>query len=81
MLQHERGTALGAVALKPDPPVRKDGLCAQCKGPRNPERSRLYGKHHAEFDPFCSNLCARAFHGNPLPQQSFGPTPLTPSER
>lgn len=45
-----------------DPPVRADGLCRQCGGPR-----RLDGKgklHRAEAaqDPFCSNDCCRLWY-------------------
>lgn len=42
--------------------MRRDGLCRQCKGERHPERSRLYGGLEAEFDPFCSTVCAKAWY-------------------
>ncbi len=54
------------VTLKPDPPVRPDGRCAVCgeskltanKGPHRPTHmERIAG------DPFCSAVCARAYHG------------------
>lgn len=49
----------------PDPPVRADGRCYVCLKPRDPERSRKYAGDVATLDPFCSNVCARAFHGQP----------------
>lgn len=46
-----------------DPPVREDGRCVVCLGPRNPERSKKYAGDVAHLDPFCSNVCARDWHG------------------
>lgn len=55
--------------MKPDPPIRRDGRCAVC------EQSRLLPKGKAprhkdptwqkerQRDPFCSNKCARKWHG------------------
>jgi len=48
--------------MKPDPPVRRDGKCAECGKPRYPGRSRKYGKGAADLDPFCSTNCARKWH-------------------
>ena len=48
--------------MKPDPPVRRDGRCAECGKPRYPGRSRKYGKGAADLDPFCSTNCARKWH-------------------
>jgi len=53
------------VTRRPDPPVPADGSCAQCGGPRHPERSRRYGGPLAELDPFCKTECAREWHGTP----------------
>lgn len=50
--------------MRSDPPVRRDGRCAQCGGPRRkakPQRGvdpALYAS-----DPFCSGPCCRAWHG------------------
>lgn len=51
-----------------DPPVREDGRCFVCLKDRKPERSRRYAGDIAEFDPFCSMPCARAFYGCSLPE-------------
>jgi hypothetical protein len=50
--------------MRPDPKVRPDGKCANpgCDNMRKPERSRRYGKAAAELDPFCSTVCAKAWH-------------------
>ena len=53
-----------------DPPVRPDGNCVICRKPRKPERSRKYAGATAQLDPFCSNTCARAWYGNPIPERS-----------
>jgi hypothetical protein len=50
-----------------DPPMRADGLCAVCLGPRHPERAARYAREIAAMDPFCSSTCARAWHGTSLP--------------
>jgi hypothetical protein len=44
--------------LKPDPRLRRDGTCSQCRGPR----PAACGK-----DPFCSSVCCRAYFGLPSP--------------
>lgn len=54
-----------------NPPVRADGRCAVCEGPRETNRSRRYGRDEAKRDPFCSTACARAFHGTTLPPSSY----------
>lgn len=54
-----------------DPPVREDGLCVVCLRDRRPDRSRRYAGDIAKFDPFCSNLCARAWFENPIPSDSI----------
>jgi hypothetical protein len=46
-----------------DPPLRADGRCAVCYGPRHLARSRRYAKGCAELDAFCSTGCARRWHG------------------
>jgi len=58
-----------------DPPVREDGLCQQCLGPRRTERSQRYAKGIAQLDPWCSSDCARAFYNNPLPTHSIWSKP------
>jgi hypothetical protein len=49
------------VVLPPDPPLRPDGRCAHCGGPRTPPEKL----HRAEAlaDPFCCTDCAKAWHG------------------
>lgn len=61
------------MAARKDPRVPKDGSCHVCGKPRQPERSRTYGKTEAEHDPFCSSNCAREYHRNPLPEAYAGP--------
>jgi hypothetical protein len=60
--------------MRRDPRVRKDGHCAQCKGERTIPRT-----HHKDIsvgvylaDPFCSAICARTFHNNPIPPMLSG---------
>lgn len=50
-----------------DPPVRKDGRCAQCLGPRKHAVANKYSGMDAVQDPFCSTTCCREWHDNPLP--------------
>lgn len=67
-----------ASAIFGDPAVRADGLCVVCDKPRHPERSAKYAKGIAELDPFCSNVCARDWYANPIPDFSiWGLTPTT----
>ena len=52
--------------LKPDPPVRPDGRCAVCGEPKltaNPGSHRPAHLERLAGDPFCSAVCAGAFHG------------------
>lgn len=60
------------VRMIADPPVRRDGLCVQCGKPRRmPRPQRGIDASVYALDPYCSSLCARAWHNNPLP--SHGP--------
>ena len=56
--------------MKRDPKVRKDGLCARrgCTKPlqKITERHRRYGGALLEFEPFCSSVCCRIYHGTTL---------------
>lgn len=54
-----------------DPRVRDDVLCFICLKPRQPERSKRYAKGIAELDTFCSNICARKWYENPVPDHSI----------
>lgn len=62
--------------MKADPPVRKDGRCAHCVGPRKAKPNRYSGLA-ATLDPFCSTGCCRAWHGvadrprDPLPRRAY----------
>ncbi len=60
--------------MKTDPPVRRDGLCVQCHGPRKVPKRHHKGIDPAVYalDPFCSSPCARFWHGNPLPIMAGG---------
>lgn len=63
--------------MKPDPPVRADGRCVVCLGPRGVlpknaiSRAPAQVKLELETDPFCSSTCARDWHGNPLETRSI----------
>lgn len=47
--------------IKPDPKIRKDGLCVVCEKPI--EVSPRKGINPALYlDPFCSGTCARVWH-------------------
>jgi hypothetical protein len=46
-----------------DPPIRRNGKCIVCGGPRNPSRSRTYGGTVAELDPFCCTEHCKIWHG------------------
>jgi hypothetical protein len=48
-----------------DPPIREDGRCAHCHGPRKMPKSKLH-RDAAETDAFCSSTCCRAYHGLPV---------------
>lgn len=47
-----------------DPPVRGDGRCAVCGGPRRLTQKPLY-REQARLDPFCSAACCRLWHQVP----------------
>jgi len=50
-----------------DPPVRPDGCCAQCGGPRTvTAQARKYAGYQVDLDPYCSARCCRRWHGCPL---------------
>lgn len=51
--------------LRADPPERRDGRCVNCRGSR-PEVAAKNG------DPFCSTLCARAWHDQLTGKPSAG---------
>jgi hypothetical protein len=55
--------------MKKDPRVRKDGKCYVCKKPRRLPKALQKGVpvQMYELDPFCSSVCARVYHANPLP--------------
>jgi hypothetical protein len=58
--------------MKPDPPVRPDKLCIVCQGERGrlpkaiTQRAKTELKRELAKDPFCSNKCARDWHGTGL---------------
>lgn len=57
---------MGSASLKPDPPVREDGLCARpgCTKRRKPPATTRYATlQDFETDPFCSTKCCREYHG------------------
>jgi hypothetical protein len=56
---------------KPDPPVRRNGGCVTCGGPRLKGKGR-YHQAEAALDAFCSTECARAWHGATLPPLKLG---------
>lgn len=66
-----RGDLLSAPRPELDPPVRADGRCLVCLGPRNPERSARYARGIADLDPFCSSGCARDYWRNPVRVESI----------
>jgi hypothetical protein len=51
-----------------DPPLRPDGLCVVCLEPRLARKLKPVYQGPAEADPFCSNVCARAWYGISLPE-------------
>jgi len=67
---------IDAAVFHGDPPVREDGRCLTCLGPRHPERSQRYAPGIAQRDPWCSSPCARAWHGCALPAGT-GNEPMT----
>jgi hypothetical protein len=76
--------------MMPTPPVRADGLCLTCGGPRGTipkvlvKRSAHDLRVALETDPFCSSTCARSYYGTSLPAVSTGnrapktPRPIAP---
>lgn len=58
------------MAARTDPPIRPDGRCVTCQGPRLARlpkvitiRSKADLLKHLARDPFCRTGCARAYHG------------------
>ena len=63
--------------MRPDPPVRADGKCAQCGGSRQHKRvksgpadakggiplPKSVWLRHLETEPFCSRSCCETWHG------------------
>lgn len=64
--------------MKDAPPVREDGRCVVCLGPRVVipkvlvKRSAHDLRVALEADAFCSSSCARAYYGTSLPAVSTG---------
>ena len=61
--------------MKRDPKVRKDGRCARCRNPIVVAKHAMrYAGLQLLFDPFCSTVCCREWHGatleKPLPGRS-----------
>lgn len=62
-----------------DPPVREDGQCVTCLGPRGAIPKTLVNRTARDLkralatDPFCSSTCARAYYGTSLPEFGKGP--------
>ena len=60
------------VKLKPDPPVRRDVRCAVCRELKltaNPGPHRPAHLERLASDPFCSAVCAGAYHGVEAPSE------------
>lgn len=53
-----------AVSFRKDPRVRSDGRCAVCGNERQMPRNRQKGIDPTVYmrDPFCSAVCAHAYH-------------------
>ena len=60
--------------MKADPRVRRSGNCAQCGKPRTMPKHQQKGIDPGVYakDPFCSSVCARAWHESPLSKQGPG---------
>lgn len=56
------------VAVRRDPPLRKDDRCAHCRKPRKHAVASRYSGDQAVRDPFCSAVCARAWHKVAIPK-------------
>jgi hypothetical protein len=57
------------LSTKPNPPVRADGRCYVCKKPRrDPVKGTLIPQlaQMLAEDPFCTEACAKTFHGQPV---------------
>lgn len=73
--------AQGCVVIA-DPPVRADGRCLTCNGPRTAHRkSKPLYRAAAERDPFCSTKCAREWHGCALPAVRTTPAQQAAAEQ
>ena len=53
--------------MQAEPPLRPDGRCLVCGGPRKLSGLKLIYRQAMESDPFCSSACARAWWGTSLP--------------
>lgn len=56
--------------MRPDPERREDGLCFVCLEPIETKPLKAVYQSQRDRDPFCSSICARAWHGAPLPPPS-----------
>lgn len=67
--------------MRPDPPVRRNGTCAQpgctkkrpvadLTGKKLAVLVRYAGRRQIEADPFCSAPCARKWHGVDIRENS-----------
>lgn len=60
---------------RPDPPVRSDGRCVICHGPRGrlpktaTQRTKTTLAQELANDPFCSSPCCGIWHGTQLTGQ------------
>ena len=52
--------------VRADPPIREDGRCVVCLGPRQAKRGNYSDPTQ---DPFCSTPCARRYFGTELETQ------------
>lgn len=67
------GSRMLAERIKPDPPRRRDGTCANCGEPLpqvKPQRGVDPG--HYAGDPWCSSRCCREWHDAPETPVPFG---------
>lgn len=48
--------------MKPDPRLRRDGLCSVCRQPRPVPAKTYAGRLQHQRDPFCSMQCAVSYH-------------------
>lgn len=55
--------------MKADPPVRRDGRCAQCSKPRKmPQSQGGVDPSVYALDPFCARTCAERWHAVTKPE-------------